>query len=61
VSSGHVSIDNRAMMAAEPGRAVDQQVPDAVRADMPERHRRAAVSGRSSFGRRIVVRITWHA
>jgi hypothetical protein len=38
-----VRVDDCAVMAVEPGRAVDQQSPDAMRADMPERHRRPLV------------------
>jgi hypothetical protein len=53
-----IGIDHRAVMAVEPGRAVDQQMPDAMRADMAEGNRRALVLLPSSFGRWVVVRIT---
>jgi hypothetical protein len=51
-----IGIDDRAVMAAAGG-AVDQQVTDAMRADMAERHGRAAIRLRSSLGRRVVVGI----
>jgi hypothetical protein len=49
-----IGVDDRAMVA-EPGGAVDLQVPAPMRADMAESDRRPAVSGRSSLGRRVVV------
>jgi hypothetical protein len=41
-----VRVDDGAVMAVEPFRAVDQQMPDAMRADMAKRYRRPAVRGR---------------
>jgi hypothetical protein len=46
------------VMAVEPGRAVDQQSPDAMRADMTERHRRPSILLGSTFLRRVVAGIT---
>jgi hypothetical protein len=51
-----VSVDNCAVVT-QSGRAVDQQVPNAMRANMTERHRWALVLLRSSLGRRVVTRI----
>jgi hypothetical protein len=51
-----VSVDNCAMMA-KPGGAVDQQVPDPMRANMTHRHRRPLVLLPSSFRRWVVVGI----
>jgi hypothetical protein len=53
-----IGIDDRVVVAVEALIAIDQQVPDAMRADMPERDRRAAVSSWSSLRGRVVVRIT---
>jgi hypothetical protein len=51
-----IGIDRR-VVVAEAGGAVDQQVPDSMRADMAEGDGRRAVSGRSSLGRRVVMGI----
>jgi hypothetical protein len=53
-----VRIDDRAVVAVEPGCAVDQQSPDPMRADMAEGDWRTSVALGSSPRRRVVVGIT---
>jgi hypothetical protein len=51
-----IGVDDRAVMA-KAGTAVDQQVTDAMRANMAESDRRPSISLRPSFRRRIIVGI----